>query len=219
MDYAWVDNKVSSGTGWQVRKEKTNLTLPIEIFMFSSVSGKCILCRQCLFFDYHMSLTWSAKSLAGAFYCKYSNLHEHLLIAFQGTEKYSKASVDAAAALIFIVMYSHQYTGPASPALVLYLAVYICDCAHTLNTVILDTRPFDVAYIFYERECWKLCPSISLCQSQGQRRLPVSPLMFGRFDNSRRWAPGHWWSIAGLCRDRDQTLTRQSEKLSTRPPG
>lgn len=52
---------------------------------------------------------------------------------------------------------------------------------HALSTVILDTRPFDAACIFYESTesagsfvLQQVCVGV-----QGRRRLPVSPLMFG----------------------------------------
>ena len=87
-----------------------------------------------------------------------------------------------ATAVAFNFTRSHIFTPThgAALALVTYLAVCLCDCAHTLNPVILDTSPLDAACIFYESgERWKLCPSLSVCRSQGQRKLPASALMFG----------------------------------------
>lgn len=107
------------------------------------------------------------------------------------------ASVDTAVAFIFTFTHVFTPTRRASLALVLYLAVYLCHCTHThsLNAVMLDTRSFNAACIFYE-SAERALEASSFVKHVSESRTEKPPRLSSDvrwFDNSRRrrTAPGH----------------------------
>ena len=170
MDYAWVDNKVSSGTGWQVRKEENQ----VQSCPHSELTEFVLM----------IIVSLTPMTLAGVFYRKSSFSGHSCSFQFHTfTHIHTHARGSARTSYIF-------------SSVSLWLRTHTHTHTHTLNPVILDTRPLDAACIFYESgERWKLCPSLKCVSESRTEKTPSLRSDVRWFDNSRA-APGHWWRRA-----------------------
>lgn len=146
----------------------------------------------------------SAGLLAACLYCITRATCDHA--AWTEKESLSRCScVSNCHTDIYLII---MQTYGISITLVLYSVPCFCDCAYTEHC---DTRylPFLMLHLFFyeSTERWRLFPSISVCRSQGQRALTVSPLMFGGLITAAAVALlGTDGALSGFV-DQDQTLT------------